>query len=310
MDLAAEQGRRDTNMPTSTNHPTRQSWLVGVPKKSAPPAWWRFFFWRDAMGSQKVPEHLRSAGMHCPLCRNRQPFSDRCAFCGCDFACFVVINTNKVSRNKRSSNETAPLGSVKQGVRCELIARLGKTSLRTRAITLGVTSLLLILLVTGIVQYRGYVQRNYSKNFVLALYVMKSGMNISEMVCNGTYSAWRGEDSSVPLGSSGSGPQILADMKYLKAETNKIMGELGAPSGEYIQAAQTLQKLYALYEKTDSIVISSLDSLSRHGAEIAATREAFSREIKNLKANLPAPLAEELKKAGKKYDLRFMAAEK
>lgn len=293
-------------MPTSTDHSNRQSWLVGVPKKSAVPSWLMLFFWRDAMGRQKVPEHLRSAGMSCPLCRNGQPFSGRCAFCGCDFAGFVVMNTNKASRNKRHSNETVPSGSGTQGPGSGLIARLSKMSLRARATALGVIFLLLISLITGIVQYRNNMQKHYSKNFVMALYVMKSGMDMGEKVCNGT----SGVESSATPDLSGIDPETLADMKYVNAETNKIMGELGSPPGEYLQAAQILQKLYALYEKTNYMVISSPDSLSRHEAEIVAAREEFSREIKNLKTNLPAPLAEELKKAGKKYDLRFMALEK
>jgi len=168
--------------------------------------------------------------------------------------------------------------------------------------------LLLISLVTGIVQYRSNMQRHYSKNFVMALYVMKSGMDMGERVCNGTSRAWSGVESSATPDLSGIDPETLADMKYVNAETNKIMGELGSPPGEYLQAAQTLRKLHALYEKTNSIVISSPDYLSRNGAEVVAAREEFSLEIENLKANLPAPLTEELKKAGKKYNLRFMGA--
>ncbi|MHB8056415.1 MAG: hypothetical protein ACYDHC_00825 [Desulfuromonadaceae bacterium] len=301
-------------MPTLKKQSNSKNWLIGVPEKTARPRWWRLFFWPGAMTRHNVPEHLRSAGMYCPACRKGQPFSDRCAFCGCAFSCYVVMNSDKVSKNKRHSIGTAPPVTTEQGICHGLLAplntalvRLGKASLRSRVIALCVTFLLLISLVAGIVQYRSNAQKHYSQNYVLALYVMKSGMNLGEMVCNGTFNDWRGvEPSTVPM-AGGIGPQARADLESVNVEANRIMGKLGSPSAEYSQAAQTLQKLYTLYEKTNSMVIDSPGSVSRHKAEIDAARKEFSREIENLKANMPSLLAEELKKAGKKYDLRFMA---
>jgi hypothetical protein len=39
---------------------------------------------------------------------------------------------------------------------------------------------------------------------------------------------------------------------------------------------------------------------------MVAAKKGFSREIMNLKGEMPAPLADEFRKAGKKYDLRFL----
>jgi hypothetical protein len=50
--------------------------------------------------------------------------------------------------------------------------------------------------------------------------------------------------------------------------------------------------------------------LSLHKTEIATAGDDFAREIKVLKANLPASLAEEFKIFSKKYDLQFMASGK
>lgn len=301
-------GRRNTNMPTFEKQSNSKNWLIGVPKKTTRPLWWRLFFWPGAMAMETIPEHMRSAGMYCPVCRKGQPFSDRCAFCGCAFSCFVVMNSDKVSKNKRHSIGNVPPVTAEQGICHRLLApvRLGKASLRSRVISLCVIFLLLISLVAGIMQYRSNAQKHYSQNYVLALYVMKSGMNLGEKVCNGTFNDWRGVEPSTVPNDGGIGPQARADLESVNVEVNRIMGELGSPTAEYSQAAQILQKLYALYEKTNSMVIDSPDSLSRHRAEIDAARKEFSREIDNLKANLPSPLAEELRKAGKKYDLRFM----
>lgn len=222
------------------------------------------------------------------------------------------MNSGKVSKNKRHSIGTVPPVTAEQGICHPLhttLVRLGTASLRARVIALGVMSLLLISLVVGIVQNRSNVRREYAHNYIQALYVIKSGMNLGEMVCKGTFNAWRGVESSAAPEASGIGPQARADLDSVKAAVNKIMGELGTPSAEYSKAARILQKLYAIYEKMNSMIINSTGSLSRHESEIAAAREEFTREIEGLKANLPAPLAEELKQAGKKYDLRFMTLE-
>lgn len=311
------QGRRDTNVPTLKQHSNSRNWLVGVPKGSPFSTWLRSFFWPNAMVKEKVPAHMRSEGMYCPMCRKRQPFSDRCAFCSCTFSSFVIIKPDAASQNKQYSNKTVPPGAAGQvfchGLRTHLhasLARFSKASFRARAIALSGIFLLLVSLVVGIEHYRSEKQRQYTQNYVMALYVIKSGMNLGEMVCNGTFNAWRGVESSTVIGASGIAPQALADLESVKAEINRIMGTLAAPPAEYSQAAQILQKLYGLYEKTNSIVINSPNSLTRNMTEIAAAREEFSREIGILKANLPAPLAAEVGKAGQKYDLSFMAAKK
>lgn len=285
--------------------------LIGVPKKSSPPLWWRFFFWPDAKGIHKVPEHLRSAGMYCPECRRGQPFSERCSFCDCDFACFVLIRFNAPPLNKLRSNDTVSPAPPKKGM---LLSRLraapdsfSKASLRARVVVLCMTFLLLVSLVAGIMQHRSHLRKQYAQNYVRALYTIKSGMNLGEMICNGTFNAWRGVEPSTVPRTGTINPQALADLKSVKTEIDKIMKKLDKPSAEYSLAARTLQKLYALYEKTNSMVINSPDSLSLNRKEYLTARKEFSLEIENLKSNLPLPLVEELKIAGQKYDLRFMA---
>lgn len=291
--------------------------LIGVPKKSSPPLWWRFFFWPDAMGTHKVPEHLRSAGMYCPECRRGQPFSERCSFCDCDFACFVLIGSNAPSLNKLRSSGTFLPDNPKKGICHGLLSRLqaalgsfSNASLRARVIVLGITFLLLVSVVAGIMQHRSHLRRQYAQNYVRALYTIKSGMNLGEMICNGTFNAWRGVEPSTVPRSGTINPQALADLESVKTEIDKIMKKLDKPSAEYSQAARILEKLYALYEKTNSMVINSPDSLSLSMKEYLTAREEFSREIENLKSNLPLPLAGELKIAAQKYDLRFMAIKK
>ena len=296
----------------SITDPNCQLWLFGVPRKIAT-LWWRIIFWRDALRGRNVPEHIRSKGMYCPVCRKGQPFSDQCAFCQCAFPCFVIITTTTDSRNRRRVCKNSAPGTARRGM-CDgpctplqaLCKRIGAVSLRKRVLAASLMFIVLIAVVVGITQYRRYEQRQYAYNYVQALYVINSGMHLVDMLCKGTYNDWRGVEPSSAHEESGIGPQARADLQSVKATSDKIMGALGTPSAEYNQAEQILQRLYGIYEKTNAMIINSQDSLSRHTTEMDAATAEFSREIENLKAHMPAPLAVELKKAGQKYDLRFI----
>lgn len=301
-------------MPTLKQHSDSRRWLIGVPEKTLPPFWLRIFFRPKTIAMHKVPEHDQSSGMYCPLCKNKQPFSDRCTFCGCSFSRFVIVNSETPSGDQLHSGETVATGGGKQGafhrfnalIRASLV-RFSTASLRTRMIVLCVPVLLLTSLAIWTVQHRNYLKDHYSQRYVVALYGINSGMNLTGMVCEGRYKAWK---EGVPAEASPAITvdfQTLADLEGVKAYVDETMGEMGAAPEEYEQADRILRQLYAIYAKMNSMIINSPGSLSQRKIELGAAREEYSRGIEDLKENLPAPLVEELKKAGQKYDLRFMA---
>jgi hypothetical protein len=96
----------------------------------------------------------------------------------------------------------------------------------------------------------------------------------------------------------------------VKAEIDGIRRKLANPSKENNQAARRLRNLYSIYDRCYKLIINSTGSLSLQRSEIIAAREGFSREIENLKTEMTAPLADEFRKVGQKYDLRFLGLEK
>lgn len=304
-------------MPTLKQHSNNQGWLIGIPESTSPPLWWRFFFWPKTMGRHNVPEHVRSDGMYCPICRKRQPFSDRCTFCGCAFSCFVVMKADTFPRNKRHSNGDASPATEKTGTIHDLLTPLSASlisfstaSLRVRMISFCVIFLFMVSLAVGIMQYRSFLQKDYTQKFVVALYGINSGMNLAGMVCDGKYKAWK-EGVSIEISeSSAIDSQTTADLEGVKAYVDETRGEMGTPPAEFDQSERMLQKLYDIYERMNYRIINSPESLSLLKTEIVAARIEFSRELGNLKANLPAPLEEEFKKANQKYDLSFMLLKK
>jgi len=282
-----------------------------VPKRQAPSLWWTVFFWPGSLGKREVPEALSSKGMCCPECRTIQPFFELCPNCGCNFACFVVVEPDGAGQS--ASTESSGFGRRPgNGLFAPLAAflsRFGRMPLRVRVMTACLALLLLISAVAGVVRYRSDHHGTYAHRYVLVLYLIKSGINLGEKACDGTYKEWReGVASAAPTYFTEIDSQAVADLKAVKAKIDGIMAEMGDHTDEYEQAAGSLARIYALYEIMNSTILTSRDSVSQHTAELAAAREEFDREIRNLKANMPLPLAQEVKTAGQKYDLRFMEA--
>ncbi|HEX2767874.1 MAG TPA: hypothetical protein VHN12_01205 [Geobacteraceae bacterium] len=250
---------------------------------------------------------------YCPECGNGQPVSDRCAYCGISFSSNVADESDVSPGNELNAGGVS---SAKPGI-YSLSAPikafpviLGKMSQRVRVIALSLLLVSIVSLVAGIAQYRSHLKRHYLQNYVLALYGIKSGMEMTGRICEGKYKVWREGVSSASPASGAIDPRTLADLKSVKVEIDSIMVKVGDPPKEYNQAAGRLQDMYSIYDKINALIIKSPDSLSRHTPEIVAAGKSFSLEIENLKANMPVPLADEFRKAGQKYDLRFLGLEK
>jgi hypothetical protein len=246
---------------------------------------------------------------YCPGCGKGQPVSECCVSCGIPFSSFAADESDADPSNelKAEGVTVGELGSYSLSSLIEAFPLiLGRIAQRRRIIALFLLFVSIVSLVAVIAQYRSHMQGQYLQNYVLAIYGIKSGMEMAGRVCEGKYRAWKeGVPSDAPK-SGAIDPRTLADMKSVKAEIDGIMGKVVDPPNEYNQASLRLQNLYAIYNRINTLIINSPGSLSLQRSEMVAAKEGFSREIKNLKGEMPAPLADEFIKAGKKYDLRFL----
>lgn len=270
--------------------------------------WWRIRYRTDAIARQNVPEQNRTAGMFCPACGKGQPFSDRCTFCGCGFACFVIMQTPGTACIKRQSSDRASHGPTNQTI-CKqpspsfktVLLRFGELSLRARLIMLITAVLFIVVLTGGIKAYRSHLHQRYIYNYVQALYGIKSGIALTNRVCDGIYPAWKDGMSAPAATSIEIDSRALEDLQTIKSEIDSSMGKMGTPPYGYDQAQQILQRLYARYRSRHALTILSADDLTRCKSDTRVVNEVFARDIENLKAQMPAPLHNEFKKAGAKY---------
>jgi hypothetical protein len=235
---------------------------------------------------------------YCPNCGYGQPLSESCEYCGIPFTPLAADESDAGPGNDSLSSPDKALPVIP-----------GRMSPRFRVIALALLFVSIVSLVAGITRYRSHSQSQFFRNYVLALYGLNSGMEMTGRVSEGKYRAWKeGVTSFVPE-SSGIDSDTLADLKSVKTEIDVVMEKLDSPPAGCDRAALILRRLYSIYDKSYALIVRSPDSPSLCKRDIAAAREEFSREISDLKVNLPVPLALELRKAGQKYNLRFMGLE-
>ncbi|HIJ94832.1 MAG TPA: hypothetical protein HPP94_03655 [Desulfuromonadales bacterium] len=293
-------------MPTSEHHARSRTWLIGVPKAMATIPW-KIAYRSEALKSTHVPPHIRSGGMHCPACGKGQPFSRRCTFCGCDFACFIIMESPLSQKRKKSpgsrNNHRKKRSFAFSG---NVTSRLSALPLRYRVLAVAGALIAALLVAFALVQYQRSVRKQYTQNFILALYGIKSGISLTTLVCEGDYNAWKGGDSAVSSTGNQTDLQAIADLQTVKIEVDGLVAKIGTAPAEYALSRQILSTMYANYGEISTKLIASTEALSNCKPEAAATNEKFMRDIESLKAKMPASLTKEFKKAGLKYDLRFM----
>lgn len=303
---------KNTNVPPSIQHAGVRKWLIGVPDTMAT-LQWRIRYRSEALKSDTIPEHIRSSTLYCPACGKGQKLSQRCVQCGCAFARYVIMETPVTPGNGQQQRASVSPASMKKerSIRHYLystaIDNFTALSLRMRVIAISAALLLAMLVSIGFSQYQRSVQKQYTQNFILALYGIKSGISMTSKVCKGEYNGSKGAVPSDPPASGKIDAQTKADLQTVKTEVDTLMARLETPPAKYGQSLLILRKLYALYGAMHVNITSSPVFLSRCTGDIAAANVEFSRELEHLKAEMPGALTEEFKKAGTKYDLRFMA---
>jgi len=184
-------------------------------------------------------------------------------------------------------------------------ARILRTPPRLRFL-LGSLAVLLTLLVVGVVQYHhGRAQRGYLKNYVLALYGIKSGFDRGSAIGHAYVTEWRrSEDLGIPPPKTDT--VGLADLGTVQGEVDLLMEQLGDPPSQLRRAAACLGRLYAVYRRQNSLARSPQGSPSGYDQALKATQADFFRTLEELKSALPVTLRHEVRKSGTKYNLRFL----
>jgi hypothetical protein len=148
-------------------------------------------------------------------------------------------------------------------------------------------------------------ERSFLTNYVLALYGIKSGFDRGSAISNNLVEDWQHQTT---ISNSTPEPDIeeLIDLEKVRGEVVKLMQKMNKPPKPLKGAYKRLERLNAVYEQQNRLASKPRGSLDDYRRALQATQKGFVRTLEELKAALPPPLREEIKKASNKYNLRFM----
>lgn len=242
--------------------------------------------------------------MYCSLCGRMFPYAVACPFCKVAFASVLLVYPDQ---SMPVREEQAGQPEKKNRL---LSGRLGTAlagGLRriTRRVWVGTAcSAIAVALILGVAsRYRA--ARDYPRNYVLALYGIKSGFDRGSGIGRDLLVQWRSSSSSA-LAPPATDGEALAELETVKREVDGVMEELESPPGPLRDASAVLDRLYALYERQNALARAPQGSPDTYERALHEVEEKFTRALEELKATMPVPLREEVRNAGKHYKLGFI----
>jgi hypothetical protein len=185
-------------------------------------------------------------------------------------------------------------------------ARFGSKSLRFRIITACLVFLSIVAVLSGALLNRKNTERQYLTNYVLGIYGLKSGMIRCSRTCGDIIDEWKKGNSSGLPDKHEISREDKEDMAIVKGQIDLVMRKLENPPGGYAQLSTKLQNMYCNYRELNDLANAPLGRLPSFESKVKEAKDNFSREIENLKLNMPDQLTEELKRSGIKYNLSFI----
>jgi len=144
-------------------------------------------------------------------------------------------------------------------------------------------------------------EQKYAKDYMRALYTIKTGTELSLKTCERITSDWKAKTDAgqnfVPRISE----EEESRLNKVKEVTDLYMQKLNKPPKKYIINNEKLANLYGAYTKIHATAVAPSGSLSRFSDTTTKSQNDFNAALTALKENMPPALSNELKIAKTKY---------
>ena len=170
-------------------------------------------------------------------------------------------------------------------------------------------AVLVLALVGGIskVYLDHKAHQEYARNFIVALYGVKSGADLNLGLIDNISSSWQQN-----LGAGGIAPRPsqkdLDKLTVVKKRISQAMEALNESPEKFVEARAQLIRLHGVYEQIYALNISNPNSLDEYTVSADKLKADFLKAAGDLKRSMPEELSNELKASVAKYtNLNFLA---
>lgn len=158
--------------------------------------------------------------------------------------------------------------------------------------------MLVILVVTGTIAYVKYIaEKDYSANYVRALYGIKLGTDYSLKPFENKAS--NSENSANSARNTSKEEQ--SKLNTIRTQVDNLMKKTEKPPQKFVIAREKLNTLYGVYINTCTLALQSSGSAQENSDSAEKLRSEFRKSAQELKSALPMQLSNELENARAKY---------
>jgi len=267
-----------------------------------------FKFWTHREEFTLRP-YKKKGKIYCFGCGHELGHDDLCLRCGRLFPDYYVVQTAKPAQRKQQKEPFSfSFRSARRPVEEVAFEEVAEPRQRTNFKPLAYVALAVLLLVLagGVGKYYLHQQakKQYSRNFIVALYGLKSATDLCLGNSAKISSAWKASGQAIAPRLS---TEQLTRLETVKVAIDEALDKLAETPEEFADSRQRLTKLYQIYLQLKSLNESSPDSLAELSANVAKLDKEFVAAAKQLKNGFPEMLLDELTASVGKYrNLGFM----
>jgi len=226
-----------------------------------------------------------------------------CENCGALYPSYCVVQLAKPVRRKAAkAGDSFNLFSKEK--KRPVVASHGtsRTARKPLPVMLALVALVAVLAAAiGFFALKSKGEQQFARNYVLALYGVKSGADRSLGNFEKVSSEWKAMADSGQVYILRIAPKEKADLDAVKAEVDKVMQQLGEAPEKFSNAQDRLSRLYQVYTRLYALNQSPPDNLPAFTETTTKLAGEFNRATQELKTGLPEELLEEIRQVAPRY---------
>jgi hypothetical protein len=149
--------------------------------------------------------------------------------------------------------------------------------------------------------YQQRMEKQYAASFTRSLYLLKGTTELILQKSAQTSADWKARIDAGQSFSPRFGGKDEANLNAGKDNIDKHMLKVNDPPKKFAKAKEKLTHVREVYEKAYALAASPPGSLPAFTEALNATDSEFKAALKDLKADLPEALAEQIKSSKQKY---------
>jgi predicted Zn finger-like uncharacterized protein len=255
--------------------------------------------------------YKKTGKIYCDTCGSELGAANICHGCGALHPGYCVVQLSKPARRKIRKSDYSVSLSLKPKKQIYTLAPTSSVeSRKPLLVKLGLLALVVVLAVTAGLYYHNLkTMQGYSKNYVRALYGVKSGTDRSMELCLKTAADWRAKQESGQNFDARIAPGETAKLTEVKDEIDRILQQMSETPEKFSDSRAKLDRLYGIYTRLHALNLSPPKSLAEFTDATSRLQGNFDKAALELKASLPEELLDEIREVAPRYkNLQFIVA--